>query len=170
MTVLAGPKREWYVVIGALAVGAGLLSFGRGRPFGEADRVPVKITLITADRGDLDCALDQEIAGFRCGHVGNTTAASPAPAKEQLLAPYMTPDRRLLLVPGLFEQPALSERYDRERPTGRPKHRLKRFIASCEVKLLEKVPALKVRFGKRNAWGDAKDAWVAQPLSCTVDG
>jgi len=166
--MLGGSKREWLIVLGAVVLGAGLLLFTRGRPFGVSDRVTVKITLITADRGDLDCALDQEVSGLRCAFLGNTTAVSPPPPPEQLLAPYMTPDRRMLLVPALFEEPALQARYDRERPVGRPKHRLKRFVATCQVHLLTKVPKLKVRFGKRSNWGDATDAWVAKPESCTV--
>jgi len=166
--MLSGPKREWQIVLLAMAFGAVILAFGRGRAFTKTDVVEVQITLITADRGDLDCGLDQSIQGLSCGFRSDGAAVTPPPALEARLAPYMTPDRRLLLVPGLFEQPALSERYDRERPTSRPKHRLKRFIAKCQMELLTKVPKVKVRFGKRNPWGDAGDAWVAKPRSCSV--
>ena len=166
--MLAGPKKEWTVVFGALALGGLILAFGRGHTYSRGEHVPVKLTLITADRGDLDCALDGAIEGLSCAFRGDATAVSPPPLPQQLLAPYMTPDRRLLLVPGLFEQPALQARYDREKPVGRPKHRLKRFIATCQVELVAKVPKLRVRFGKRSKWGDAADAWVAKPESCTV--
>jgi len=166
--MLAGPKREWVIVSAALALGGLILLFGRGHAYSRGETVPVRITLITADRGDLDCALDQAFDGLRCAFHGDATAVSPPPPAEQMLAPYLTPDRRLLLVPGLFEQPALVARYEQEKPIGRPKHRLKRFIATCQVELIAKVPKVRVRFGKRNAWGDAADAWVAKPKSCTV--
>ncbi len=80
----------------------------------------------------------------------------------------MTLDRRLVLVPALFEQPALSARYDREPPTGRNARRLKRFVATCQVELLTKVPKVEVRFGKRGRWDSMSDVWVAKPDTCSV--
>jgi hypothetical protein len=166
--VLAGPKREWLVVLGALVVGAGLLFFTRGRAFSGGEHVSLQITLITSDRHELACGLDHPVAGLRCAFGADGQPVTPAPEKGQLLAPYMTPDRRLLLVPALFEQPALSARYDREVPTGRPRQRLKRFVATCQMELLAKVPQAKVRFGKRGNWDQISDVWVARPASCTV--
>lgn len=166
--MLGGPKRQWLFVLGALVLGAGLLLFTRGRAFGGGERVSLQLTLITSDRNDLDCALDDEVAGFRCGYRSNGERATPPPDKGKTLAPYMTPDRRLLLVPGLFELPALSARYDREKPTGRSRQRLKRFLATCQMQLVTKVPKAQVRFGKRSKWDPVQDTWLAKAESCTV--
>jgi len=166
--MLAGPKTEWLVVLGALVLGAGLLFLTRGGPQGGGDGVSLRITLITSDRHDLACALDDAVAGLRCAYRSDGTAVEPVPAADQLLAPYMTPDRRLLLVPGLFEQPAITARYDQEKPIGRPRQRLKRFVATCQMQLLTKVPQAKVRFGKRGNWDQVADTWIAKPTNCSV--
>lgn len=166
--VLAGPKREWLIVLGAVLLGAGLLFFTRGRSWSGGERVSLAITLITSDRHDLACALEQDVMGLSCAFREPERPAVPPAAASELLAPYMTPDRRMLLVPGLFEQPALSARYDREKPTGRARQRLKRFVATCQMELVSKVPQAKVRFGKRGNWDQVSDVWVAKPSGCTV--
>ena len=76
------------------------------------------ITLVTADRADLDCASPEGIEGFRCGFANETTRVE---IKEQnRLQPVYTRNHRLLLVPGVFAEPAIRARYQSEVP-GKPR-------------------------------------------------
>lgn len=160
-------------MLAGLVAMALLLAIGRGHPPEAGSTVVADITLAAADRHRLSCALSEPVGPYRC-------AFAPPPKKKEKpeavrvpearrLAPYVTTDRVLYLVPGLFEQPELRARYDAERANGKRKRKPKRFIARCELRLLEKIEHFHTRWARGGKWQPSGPSWVAEPLRCTVE-
>lgn len=165
----AEPKNrriEWsLVVVAALAAVPLWLWRGGGGP-GTVIEVP--LTLVTADKHALTCALNRPVGRYRCAFSAPDAAWPTPPSPADTLTQYLTTERRLLLIPGLFEQPALRARYESERPQGRRLSELHRFTATCRVRLLEKVQWVHTRWAKRGKWDRSEGAWVVEPLGCTT--
>ncbi|HEY4188337.1 MAG TPA: hypothetical protein VGP07_24905 [Polyangia bacterium] len=161
------PRAVKWLVVGIAAIVAGSLWSWRGK-VGGAKPVDAPITLVTSDREDLACALDRAIGKYKCEFSAPGQRWSDAPAAKDRLAPYFTVDRQLYLVPGLFEQPALAARYQSESPQGRPRDKLRRFVARCKLRLVEKVDGLKTRWLVGGNFGPSDGAWVAEPEDCKV--
>jgi hypothetical protein len=169
-----GPSVQfWLVVLGVIL--AGMLWGYRGTPTKVS--VPVlepgtvidaPITVVTMDRLDLSCAMPGELQGYRCVWSDPTTKAEPPADPQHTLAPYLTTSGQLFLVAGLFEQPSVSARYDRERPEGRKREELRRFTASCKLKLLAEAPEVRLQFAPGSPWGEAQRAWVGVPSDCSI--
>jgi hypothetical protein len=160
-------RREWLVIIVAAVVAVPLWNW-RGTWNQPGMTTSATITLVTSDREDLACALGRRVDGYRCGFQGNTEPWGDPPAPAQTLAPYMTVNRQMYLVPALFEQPAIAARYQQEPPANIPRERLKRFEAICTLRLREKVDQFKVRWEAGGSWGSADAAWMAEPSDCRV--
>jgi hypothetical protein len=129
--------------------------------------VAADITLITSDRADVDCSAATGIGDFRCGFSDENMAWNGEEAKK--LKPFYTTDRHLYLIPGLFLQPALQDRYKSE-PPDKPRDLLKRFTAKCNLKILGKVGGVKVRWLATGAWSDPQEAEAASVVDCKVEG
>jgi hypothetical protein len=129
--------------------------------------VDAPVTLVTADRDELACAMPDAIEQHVCGWVGPDTRREPLPAPERVLAPYLTTSGQIFLIGGLFEQPAVSQRYERENPAGRKREELRRFTASCKLKLLGEVDA-RVQFSPGSPWGELQKVWAASPVQCVI--
>lgn len=141
----------------------------RGKDVGAGAVLEVPITLVTADKHELSCALDRPINGHRCAFSAPDVAWPDPPEPVHTLVQYFTTERRLFVIPGLFEQPAIAERYRSEPPQGRRPSRLKRFTAVCQLRLLEKVRGIHTRWAPNGDWG-LSDGWVAEPVSCQLRG
>lgn len=154
------------MVAAAVALGAVLFSL-RGSGYQVGDVVDAPLTLTPQDRYNLSCALARPVAGFGCAFPA-TAEAKPRPLERAaVLAPYVTTDRRLFLVPGLFERPELVQYLESLKRKPR-KLRDQRFTARCKLRLLERAGDVSVRFGKRQSWGKPTDVWVAQAESCSI--
>jgi hypothetical protein len=130
--------------------------------------IEVPITLVTADRHELACALAQDVQGYGCAWADPETRNPSPPAPERLLAPYMTTTGQLYLVAGLFEQPAVSQRFERERPEGRKRQDLRRFTAVCKLRLLAEAPDVRLQFAPAAPWSEPARAWLGVPQQCIV--
>jgi hypothetical protein len=145
------------------------------RRLGAGRTVDVAITLVTADTRDLACASDEAVGGARCLYdaKGNPRDGLPvgddAGRSAEVLAPYMTTDNVLFLVPGLFAEPAIAKRFAEEPPTvGRD--RLKRFTARCSMKIEGRARDVAVRWEPTAAFGPQPDgAWVGRVSGCSID-
>jgi hypothetical protein len=153
------------MVAAALVVAVPLWT-ARGRSRRPGDVVTAPISLVTADRDELECAYPRTIEGYRCAFVAPDEAATPPPEPRAKLAPYVTSDRMVLLVPGLFLHPALAARVAAEPPEDRVRSTLRRFEARCQVRLLERVTDARLRFGPQ--FGAPEPAWIAEPIDCRV--
>ena len=129
--------------------------------------VSADITLITSDRADVDCAAATGIGEYRCGFSDENMPWNGDEAKK--LKPFYTTDRKLYLVPGLFLQPKVQERYKAE-PSDKPRDQLKRFTAKCELKILGKVGGVRVRWLATGTWSNPEEVEVTTVVDCKVEG
>ncbi|MBN2195357.1 MAG: hypothetical protein JW751_21240 [Polyangiaceae bacterium] len=143
----------------------------------------IEITLVTADYDKLACAFDREVGGAHCEYKTETERwpeDPTAPAdnnKKNVLQPYSAvPDNALVLLAGLWAQPAVAMRLHAEPPGNTPAKNLARFIAKCRVKPVERVDNASIRWNTTDKWargllraGDQQVApWVAIVDSCSV--
>jgi antitoxin component YwqK of YwqJK toxin-antitoxin module len=125
------------------------------------------IMLITSDRADVDCAAATGIGEYRCGFSDEKTPWNGDEQKK--LKPFYTTDRHLYLVPGLFLQPALQDRYKAE-PPDKPRDLLKRFTAKCNLKAAGKMGGVRTRWLASGTWSTPEEVEVATVVDCKVDG
>ena len=124
-------------------------------------------TLVTSDRTDVDCVAAKAIQGFHCGFSSETT---PWQGDEQIkLKPYYTVDRHLYLVPGLFLQPTILNRFQWEHPD-KPREQLKRFTARCQIKAIGKLAGVRTHWLAGSAWSNPEEVEVGTVSDCKVEG
>jgi hypothetical protein len=164
-------RRRVFIGLGVAAVviiGAALaMQRTPQEPNKPGSTVSADITLITSDRADVDCAAATGIGEYRCGFSDENMPWNGDEAKK--LKPFYTTDRHLYLVPGLFLQPALQERFKAE-PPDKPRDQLKRFTAKCELKILGKIGGVRVRWLATGTWSNPEEVEAATVESCKVDG
>ncbi len=132
------------------------------------DTVEADITLITSDRADVDCSAATAVEPYHCGFTDENMAWKGD--EQNKLKPFYTVDRHLYLIPGLFTQPALQERYKSEPPEGKARDSLKRFTAKCSLKIAGKLGGVKVRWLATGAWSNPEEVEVATVVECKVEG
>lgn len=165
-------RRRVFIGLGVAAVvivGAALaVQRSPQSPSAVGDTVAADITLITSDRGDVDCAAAAGVEPYHCGFTEENMAWKGD--EQNKLKPFYTVDRHLYLVPGLFQQPSLQERYKAEPPEGKPRDALKRFTAKCNLKISGKLGGVKVRWVSTAAWSNPEEVEVATVVDCKVEG
>ena len=159
---------QWLLVAAALCLAPWLYAI-RGSPPGPGSMIEAPLTLITADKNDLSCALQAPPPGYRCGYLQPGVVAQ-VDVSSALLRPFLSLDRQMFLLPNLFSEPNLERRYLDELPLRRPREQLRRFIARCRLRLVARVTSAFVRFGPDAAWGPAPPLFIADVLSCRVEG
>jgi hypothetical protein len=166
---LRRPRGFEWVLVGVAALIAWKLWDWRGSVTKPGKTATAPITLVTSDRDDLACAFGGKVGKYRCEFDANAKPWPDPPAPADRLAPYYTTERQLYLIPGLFEQSALQKRYASELPGNVPRDRQKRFVARCELRLVERVEKFKTRWLRGGDFNDSDGAWVAEPKNCTVE-
>jgi hypothetical protein len=158
-------KRGWLIFAG-LAVVTIIVWAALGRGGGGTARA--EITLVTTDRDDLACASDKAVGRYRCEFKAPGTPWPDAPAPADRLAGYFTVDRKRYVIPGLFEQPALAKRYADEEQRHLPHDQRPRFVATCQLKLVDHLKDFQTRWLKAGEFNHQDEAWVAVPSACEV--
>jgi hypothetical protein len=136
--------------------------------------IDAPITLVSADRLDLACVLPKKDVegGYHCEFVGvdKPWAESGAESvdRKKVLSPYKTIDDVLILIPGLFEEPAVHERYQDEPPSKANREKLQRFTAQCKLKLLTEVDSVMVRWNPKGQWQGPHKVWIGEASNCQV--
>lgn len=135
--------------------------------------IDAPITLVTADKTDLTCASTEEYEGYHCAYKTPEEAwpgldSTNAEHRKKMLVPYMTVDNVMFLIPGLFEDPGVDERYRDELPKKRPRDKLERFTAQCQLKLLTQFKGVKMRWAPDKPWEGPNDVWVGEVSNCQV--
>ncbi len=125
------------------------------------------LTLVTADRNELECAAANGVQNYQCGFVDEKQARTLD--EKMKLRPYMTVDRQLYLIPGLFLEPAIQQRFNTEPPT-KPRAELKRFTAKCKIKVVGELDGVKLRWQPDGAWDAPKKFPVATVSGCAIEG
>ena len=139
----------------------------------EGAVIDVPITLVAADKSDLACAFDGDVDGLRCAFQGRDVAwadidTKNAEVRKRLLAPYMTVDKTMLLIPGLFENPEVDGRVRDEAPRRLARNKQRRFTAQCKVVLRRAVGGVLVRWVPNKAWEGPHKVWVGEAGDCVV--
>lgn len=164
----AGRRRVFIGLgVGAVVVIGAAMAMQRGSSSSATGTVAADITLITSDRADVDCVAAAGIEPYHCAFTNETTPWTGDEAHK--LKPYFTTDRHLYLIPGLFLQPALADRYKSE-PADKPRDQLKRFTAKCHLKVVGKVGGTRVRWLATGAWSPPEEVDVATVQDCKVEG
>ncbi len=173
---IAGPR---WITTFSREVGAGFYASVWGPlPFSFASVPPEKvtvyrlvptaeITLVTADLADLDCASPESIQRFHCGFT-NEHARWPGDERNRL-QPVYTLDRHLYLIPGLFFEPAIRARYQSDLPD-KPREQLKRFTASCQLRIVGRLAGVRTRWEASSSWSDPQEIEVGTISICTIEG
>jgi hypothetical protein len=166
------PRTQLYLVGMGLLVAA-LIWNGRGkiprRPaLAPGVVIEAAITLVAADRDDLACSLGRELEGLHCAFAAENRAW-PEADRARLLAPYMTLDRELFLVAGLFEQQELAQRAERDLAVTRDRDAQPRFTAFCRLELVELLRDVQTRWSPIGAWSPPSEAWVVRPNDCRIE-
>jgi hypothetical protein len=162
-------------VVGALFVFALYSEVGfrhkprKQRNFTEGQDFDVAITLVSTDAKALACWSTEEANNRHCQLQSPTEPwAKPAqpgrPAADDTLAPYKTTDDELLLISGLFQQPALRERLNFDPPTFGVEH--VRFVANCKLRVEGKLKEVNVRWATNGTWQPQKDVPFGGVSSC----
>jgi hypothetical protein len=157
----------WIVIAASVVLGLALWSW-RGRVPGRGSTIEATVSLVTTDRDDLACASGETFGPYRCGFRAPGSPWPTPPARAALLAAYYTVNQQLLVVPGLFEQPAVAARYAAEQPRGLPRDLRPRFIATCRFELLGELRHFQTRWLRTGGWNDQHEGWVAVPSDCRV--
>ena len=137
--------------------------------FAEGKTVPVRITLVTADAFDLACASDDPVGTARCAFAKDGKPSPAATEGTGVLAPYMTVDNTLLLIPDLWSEPALAKRLADDSPEGRARESLKRFSAACQLTVDKKLKGFFVRWTPGSDWSPRDEGWTGRVSNCKVE-
>jgi len=163
--------RTWVLLGGVVAIVTYyLISNREPRPAAPeaGDVVNADITLVTADRNDLDCMAARGIRSYKCGFSNEKTRNTVD--ERHRLRPFMTLDRTLTLVPGLFLEPAIQARFKAE-PPDKPRDQLKRFTAKCKVKIVGELDGVRLRWRPGASWESRLDnVRVGTVSGCRVEG
>jgi hypothetical protein len=139
------------------------------------NKATVAITLITADYAKLACAHDKEVAGYHCGWKGENETWPRVPGaplddnKATVVQPYRTwLDNQLILVGGLWAQPAVATRLHREPTAGVDEDKLARFVVECQVTFVGKMDGVKLRWNPGSWSPPDQTPMLARPDSCKM--
>lgn len=140
----------------------------------QGGKARIGITLITADYDRLACAHEQKVGE---GHCGYTSESEPWPSesgeplddnKAKVIQPYRTfPNNQLILVQGLWAEPALATRLHEE-PSTLPEKKQSRFVVECDATFVGQLHNPKLKWQAKQGWGSERSAWVATVANCQL--
>ncbi len=142
----------------------------------------VGLTLITADSNLLSCVQETAVDGAHCAYKSETEVWPRDPSAplddngKDTIQPFRTAaDNKLVLVAGLWADPAVAMRLHREPWQGIPTKKLARFVVDCQMKFIGSFPEASLRWQAGAKWqatppADKLDGKIpiARPVSCTV--
>jgi hypothetical protein len=133
--------------------------------------IDVSITLVSTDAKALSCWSAAEMNGRHCEYESPTqrwskASSSGRPPGQDILAPYKTTDDLLLLVPGLFLEPALAKRLTIDPPDFGREHI--RFVANCKMHLEGEMENFGVRWAQQGQFQQQQKAFFGPVSGCTL--
>jgi hypothetical protein len=156
------------VVIAVLLVMKGGQSSQSGPPLAAVgSTVTGDLTLVNADRNELECMAQDGLKDYQCGFIDDKQTRQLQEGNK--LRPFMTVDRTLYLIPGLFLEPSITQRYNSE-PAGKPRGEQKRFTAKCTIKIVGELANVKLRWAPEGTWEAPKKFSVATVSDCKIEG
>ena len=162
------PRGPAFIAVAASVVlGIALWSW-RGHVPGRGSTLEATVSLVTTDRDNLACASAQALGPYRCGLRAPGSPWPTPPARADLLAAYYTVNQQLLVIPGLFEQPALAARYAAERARGLPRDSAAPLRRDLPVRAPRRAAPLPDPLAAHRRLEPQDEAWVAVPSNCRV--
>ncbi|HKQ67703.1 MAG TPA: hypothetical protein VJT73_00115 [Polyangiaceae bacterium] len=134
------------------------------RTFNEGQDTDVSITLVSTDAKALACASAEELKDHHCEYESKTQRWSKPAGNNDILAPYKTTDDALILVAGLFNDPALRQRLVIDPPVFGTEHI--RFVANCKMHVDGKLKSVDVRWATNGQWQSNADVPVGVVKDC----
>jgi hypothetical protein len=138
-------------------------------------RANVHLTVVTSDYLQLGCSDARAVGAKHCEFKNDrerwTSSDSVSPLdnnKIDILQPYRTTDRNLMLLPGLWAQPEVATRLHVEPPGSAKNDKLARFVVACDVKFLEEWDGPLIRWKTGERWSSQGKAMVAELISCKI--
>jgi hypothetical protein len=139
-------------------------------------KATIAITLVTADYNKLACASESVFDGYHCAFKTESEMFPREPGaplddnKAMIIQPYRTwLDNQLVLVAGLWAQPALALRLHREPAQGIDEEKLARFVVECDVTFIGALANGSKLSWNRGQWiAPDMNAIVARPDSCKI--
>lgn len=156
--------REWATLVVWLGIAAALWGTDRQPLMRVGATVDVDTSLVAADATDAWCGSDRAYAGYFCPLMAS--GAPRAAAAPDSLFPCMTPERQLVLVPGLHQQPAIARREGEELSV--PRAEQKRFRVRCRGRIVGRANDVRVRWLASARLGPPESAWVIAPWTCLL--
>ena len=135
---------------------------------GHRGGIAASITLVTTDRDDLACASEQRFGRYRCEFRSPGVAWPDPPAPADCLVGYYTVEQQLYVIPGLFDQPALADRYASDESHKIARDQRQRFAAACQLKVIDRMRNFQTRWLKTGDWGHQDEAPVATVSDCRI--
>ncbi|MEQ9321527.1 MAG: hypothetical protein RIF41_20345, partial [Polyangiaceae bacterium] len=161
---LVGGLAAAFALLGSSGGGDGPVSRPKWK-VGETKEV--EITLVTTDHKNLACAMKDEIAGKYCAfEAQNKQGSKPSNAREaeNLLQPYTTIDRVQFMAAGVWTQPALKAKLDKEN-WDRPSPR---FTVKCKFKVEGTSKNAFVQWKGGEGWHPGSGWYVGSVSDCTL--
>ena len=155
---------EWVLVTLSLVLCVTLF-MARGSMATAGDLRTVTITVIPSDVRALTCASSIVVEGLQCEapKIEHPLPHTRPPEKKRL-APYVTVEGELIVLSGVFGYESVQKETQRRRQLPKKK---RRFSVRCEIKLLQHLTSLPVRFGLKAQYMTSGPLWIARTRSCS---
>jgi hypothetical protein len=153
-------RANWLIAIGAIALSTIVLVAARGHGRSAGTRVPISITVIPGDAVNLDCSSDARFGNVRCNFDGRGQSQKV----ELPLRPYVTTNRELWLLSGVFEQSAVHQWLLQAQYNGSSA----RVTIDCQGTLLGTLSTIAVRWQMGAAFADEHHVPAASVSDCRV--
>jgi hypothetical protein len=163
------------ILVGGLAAAFGIFGStgGDGGPapaakWKEGTVVPVEITLVTTDYKNLACAMAEEVKGRYCAFESqnkrNPKSQGDVRAEENLLQPFTTTDQIQFMASGLWMDPALKAKLDKEnweRPSPR-------FSVTCQFSVEGRTNTAFVQWKPGEGWHSGNGWYTGSVKDCKL--
>ena len=150
----------WTQVAAGIVLSLGLLLFARSGTHSAGDTLKLTVTVVPQDAQGLACDRPQPLGGQRCAFADG----NKLPSVEHPLQPFVTVDRRLVLLSGLFETRSVAEWLERSRK----KRRQDRVRVTCSLTALPAPGEVGIRFGVAARFDRETPLVAGRVLDCQV--
>jgi hypothetical protein len=163
------------ILVGGLAAAFGIFgsSGGDGGPapavkWKEGQVVPVEITIVTTDHKNLACATTEDLKGKYCAYEAqnrkNPKSQGDSRTEENLLQPFTTTDQVQFMAAGLWVDPILKAKLDKEN-WDRPSPR---FSVTCQYTVEGRTNNAFVQWKPGEGWHPGNGWYFGTVKDCKI--
>ena len=145
------------IALAIIVLSIGLIAFGRGTGLTPGAEFRVDVTIVPADVANLDCDSAASLDGYMCAFDSNRRVLDD----ERALRPFVSTNRELVLLSGLFRTPSVMEWLGTAKTDQRAQ-------ISCRVRYLGILPGVGVRFNGDAPFESHRKVPAARASACDV--